>query len=152
MNGHSTNPRDSGRGRGAQNRGSNPYKKTEIQVDSINDDWIKVAITDEAIDYCERYGKELAKNKLTTSQIRNFYGEVMRIKGRGFDREKEAVLMLRPKLAYASFRKDTKGSEMLNKILQPALKLASQNEKAFLNFCQMFEALLAFHKANGGKD
>lgn len=148
MNGNKSNPPRTGN-YGGDHRGRRDFTPP---ADPIKDEWITQAINDDAIAYCDKYGKTLSKKGLTTSQIRNFYGEVMRIKGRGFDREEEAVLMLRPKLAYATFRKGSEGSKMLKEILDPALKLAAKDAKAFHNFCQMFEALLAFHKAYGGRD
>ena len=84
--------------------------------------------------------------KLTTNQLRKFFGEVKRQQMEGFN--ETDFILLKPKLAYAVGRaKDPKA-----KINDFYLVIANaidrvKNEKQFKNFIQIFEAIVAYHKA-----
>ena len=112
--------------------------------------------------------KDLA---LTSSQIRISFGEVRRIQQRTSTHHADSPLdaestrslaLLRPKLAYATARasKDEKkgktGAELLENELNQALNCIQATQKGatrrFQNFCDYFEAILAYHKKFGGKD
>lgn len=123
-------------------------------------EWITQGITDEAIAYTETFAKELVAEGLTTSQIRNFFGEVRRLQMKlqqdpNNESAATGILLLRPKLAYAAKRKSekggTRGSELLQKTLDSALKTAGTNKEQFNRFVDLFESILAFHKVHGGK-
>jgi CRISPR-associated protein Csm2 len=122
--------------------------------------WISDGIKKEAIDYAEKFGEWLHKNGLTTTQIRNIYGEVKRIQmaGKSYFSESD-VLLLRPKLAYAKARASGKKDAIaaLAEVLSAGInaifvkgKEAEQYER-FDNFAAFFEAVIAYHRANGGK-
>lgn len=111
-------------------------------------------------DYCtlvevaEAVGRELAKKELATSQIRNVFGEVRRLQNR-YDPNR--LLMLRPKLAYMGAR--VKGGDSLREVLTAAIQEVfaenpderTQRER-FQRLADFFEAILAYHKAHGGRD
>lgn len=136
----------------------NPREQRD-QIPAFEKEWITDGLNEKAIEFCESLAKtispkstELKKfDALTNSQIRNFYGEVKRLQPRSAKEKNNARLMLQPKLAYASHRKGTKGSKLFNEKLQPALKLAVQEDKYFQNFCDLLEAILSYHKAYDGK-
>ena len=94
-----------------------------------------------------------AKNKLTTNQLRKFFGEVKRLQMQGFD--KSSLLMLKPKLAYAVGRanKDNNQNSPQPKIndfyrvISDAIDKV-QDENNFKNFIQIFEAIVAYHKVS----
>lgn len=128
--------------------------------------WIQEGLDKEAISYAEAFGKCLAKDKksknkeekysaLTTSQIRNFYGEVVRMRMRGFDRNR--FLLMKPRLVYATSRNETDGSRDFLAVFKRAIDAvleADNEEKAkeyFQRFADFFEAVLAYHRAHGGK-
>lgn len=132
--------------------------------------WISKGLNSEAIQYAELFGKELTapkmKNKegkefpnkneaLTTSQIRNIYGEIQRLKMKGYN--EASLLLLKPRLAYSTERKGTQGSkefrQVIEKALDEVLKGNDENEKKvrFENFANFFEAILAYHRSFGGK-
>ncbi|MCW1298692.1 MAG: type III-A CRISPR-associated protein Csm2 [Candidatus Parvarchaeota archaeon] len=133
------------------------------QVDGVQKapNWIKNGIDKEAILYAELFGKELSpeglgnKEALTTSQIRNVYGEVQRMKMKGFN--KSELLLLKPRLAYLTERKGTTGSKDFRKVIEKALdevlngKNEEEMELRFQNFANFFEAILAYHRSFGGK-
>ena len=125
--------------------------------------WIQNGFENETIKYAEELGELLVKNRLTTSQIRNIFSEVKRIasavKRSSINDHKKDFLMLRPKLAYAAKRAGGRGIEELRKVLDAAHIAATekmndpeQGKKAFENFVDFFEAILAYHKAAGGRD
>ncbi|MEM6335630.1 MAG: type III-A CRISPR-associated protein Csm2 [Bacteroidota bacterium] len=128
--------------------------------------WIEKGLTPEAITFAEAFGKELTGRKgkssyrgpfeaLTTSQIRNIFGEVRRIEMKGYD--ERALLMLKPRLMYAVQRNPTAGSKDFQRVITTALDAvfagatAEQKADRFRNFADFFEAILAYHRAYGGK-
>jgi len=89
-------------------------------------------------------GYQLKKDGLTTSQIRNIFGSVKKMEMKGFQ-EKE-FLLLKPKLAYAASRPGAKkGTKELRKVLTIAIDAVGSDGKKFENFCNFFEAILAYH-------
>ncbi|MFN4298819.1 MAG: type III-A CRISPR-associated protein Csm2 [Thermaurantimonas sp.] len=123
----------------------------------VKTEWITNGMNQESDQFCEKFGKHLAKEeKLTTTQLRNFYGELKRIQLNGVDKNKQSILLLRPKLAYNSARKSNEASSNGGKKFYNALKnifreVDLTNEKFFNNFISLIEAILAYHKYYGGK-
>lgn len=91
-------------------------------------------------------GKKVYHYKLTTSQLRKFFGEVKRQQMEGYN-ETEFVL-LKPKLAYAVGR-DTNHTKIddFYKVMSNLMDLV-KDEKTFQNFIYVFEAIVAYHKAS----
>jgi CRISPR-associated protein Csm2 len=135
----------------------------------FNKDWMTKGITESAVTFAEAFGKFLCNpfqdqktqqwkagnNAMTTSQIRNIYGEIKRIQAKGFDKEKASFLLLRPKLAYAEARVTAKSRESRIIAFREIIEKAHQHvteEKHYQNFVDFFEATLAYHKYYGGKD
>lgn len=125
-------------------------------------EWIKNGINQEAINYAESFGKDLANNKLSTSQIRNVFSEVKSLEMKGPEKFSETpLLLLKPKLAYSKARKSAGGREAaqaaedLEKVLSKGIDVIAQEKnnkfKLFLNFANFFEAILAYHRSFGGK-
>lgn len=94
-------------------------------------------------------GERLARN-LTTSQIRNIYGAVKKMQMKG-ELDTHKLLMLKPKLAYAAKRHGG-GVETLKDVLTDAIGFVENDLKNFNRFVDFFEAILAYHKAYGGRD
>lgn len=125
--------------------------------------WITNKIDEDAINFAEDLGRHLASKRLTTSQIRNIYGEVKRIEEKSklashFGGEQlQDFLLLRPKIAYAAQRAGTRGVDDFKEVMD-AMHVAvmsvdeSERGKAFKRFSNMFEAILAYHKAAGGRE
>ena len=117
-------------------------------------------ITPATVKFAEEFGKYLAnKNEpgwkaLTTSQLRKFFGEVKRQQLIGYN--SASFVMLKPKLAYAVGRAKQNSSgnlkiEDFNRVIADAIDKVEQapdKKKAFKNFIQVFEAIVAYHKAN----
>jgi CRISPR-associated protein Csm2 len=125
-------------------------------------EWIKTGINQEAIKFAEAFGKDLAQNKLSTSQIRNIFSEIKNLQMKGKEKFSDTqLLLLKPKLAYSKARKTPGGREAaqaaedLEKILSKGIDdvVAEKHNKfeRFQNFANFFEAVLAYHRSFGGK-
>ena len=116
------------------------------------------------IQKAETIGQALNQQKLTTSQIRNFFTEVRSIQNR-WDLNEEAeyrqVVLLKPKLAYAAQRAREVGkktdavntlAEVLTLCIDQIPQTANDKKERFNRFVDFFEAILAYHKQAGGKE
>ena len=115
----------------------------------------------ELVEYAEEIAKVLVNERLTTSQIRTFFTEVKLIEG--IVREKKEMTperereierrlhLLKPKLAYQTGRHG-RGVAKLEEALIPAINCGVESKENFQRFIDFFEAILAYHKAKGGKD
>jgi|AntAceMinimDraft_17_1070374.scaffolds.fasta_scaffold11010_3 CRISPR-associated protein Csm2 len=112
--------------------------------------WITNGITKEAVKFCDEFGIFLYENRLSSSQIRNVYGELKRIQMKGFENEKTSFILLKPKMAYAVVRDGKKGLKALGQVFDKAFDVVN-SENEFTNLMDFMEAVLAYHKAHGGK-
>jgi len=119
-------------------------------AEKLNKLWITSGIDKPCIEFTKNFGQFLAQNKLSSSQIRNVYGELKRIQMKGFEKDKTSFLLLRPKMAYADKRNEGPGLKELKKVFDKAYELV-ETEKHFKNFMDFMESTLAYHKAFGGK-
>lgn len=115
---------------------------------------------DALVKTAETVGRSLAR-QLTTSQIRNIFGEVRRIEMNWPSGQPDAdgpfrsAVLLQPKLAYQAKRERGRGVEELQQVLDPCIeeirKAKPENRRLyFQRFVDFFEAILAYHKAAGG--
>jgi len=106
---------------------------------------------------------------VSTSQIRQIFAKMKTLEAKGglIQGDKRDVvdgnariidfLMLKPLMAYASSRHNTVGMKRLVERLDWALNCVvegsgiKEKQKRFKNFCKLFEAILAYHRAYGGK-
>jgi CRISPR-associated protein Csm2 len=130
-----------------------PAPKPEILKQIITKD----DATGSLVETAKKMGDALSK-PLSTSQIRFIYGVVQQIKADWLisrDEKKKAkarraLLLLRPKMAYRA-RKEGGAVKNLVDVLDPAVVLVGDSEENFRRFYDFFEAILAYHKAAGGK-
>jgi CRISPR-associated protein Csm2 len=92
-----------------------------------------------------------SSGEVSTSQIRNIFGTVKKLEMRSDENVIPELILLKPKLAYAAGRHKIPGMKCLRDILSEALDLVAEKKDRFVNFCRFFEAILAYHKAEGGK-
>jgi CRISPR-associated protein Csm2 len=106
------------------------------------------------VEYAEKLAMEICRD-VSSSQIRNAYGTVKKLEMQSvFDNKSyRELLLLKPKLAYARGRSSKK--EIFKKLedtLSAAIDAVDVKEpETFKRFCNFFEAILAYHKAHGGK-
>jgi CRISPR type III-A-associated protein Csm2 len=118
---------------------------------------IEKGFTETSMKFIEEVGAGI--NGVSSSQIRIAYGEVTRLKMKK-DLNVNEVLMLKPKLAYAAGRATQNKNQyiVLKDIISYAVDLtvkdsldSIEKSKRFQHLASMFEAILAYHKANNGK-
>ncbi len=104
-------------------------------------------------------GRVLDSNSVSTSQIRNIYGATKKI-DMSLNTENSAekyssLLLLKPKMAYANGRHNKNnnipGFAILVSCLSHAIDRVEGEYHRMKNFFNFFEAILAYHKAEGGK-
>ncbi len=116
--------------------------------------------TEKLVEMARDIGEYLAtgskKERLSTSQIRNVFGEVKRLQMKGFsEHTAHELILLKPKLAYQKGRFVRDGSAekvaYLADTLTMAIDAIQGNAQRFEHFVDFFEAILAYHKAHGGE-
>ena len=115
-----------------------------------NNEKVQQAIRDGGkalVEVAEQVGSRLQRDQLTTSQIRNVFGTVKMMEMRGF--EPHEFVLLKPKLAYAAARHRSVAT--LKTVLSRAIDEVGSDEAKFDRFVDFFEAILAYHKAAGGR-
>jgi CRISPR-associated protein Csm2 len=129
-----------------------PTAESEFSKLAFDNKWIQNGADEKLVDYAEKAGKFMANNGLTNSKIRSIYGEIKRIQMGEFEKEKSSFYLLKPKVAYALGRDDkNEGLKLFKKVFDTASSSVS-DQKSYQNFCNFIEAILAYHKAFGGKD
>ncbi len=115
----------------------------------------------ELVELAEQLAKTLVRNGLTRSQIRNIFTEVRQIEAmwQMDDKHRTDALrrlnMLKPKLSYQTAR--TSSVQDLQKALCEAIDEVEkapveQKDRMFSRFMDFFEAVLAYHRAEGGRN
>jgi CRISPR-associated protein Csm2 len=116
---------------------------------------------DDLVKYADKFGKHLASPEvnLKATQIRRFFDAVKKVE---FEANKEAfkdgknefnrddVLLLKPKLAYAAGRQ-RKEVKPLMLLLGPCIDRVNSRED-FKTFVRFIEGMVAYHKFYNGKD
>lgn len=139
------------------NECDNLVKKISVPDDSTLQGIIK---KDESAKWLVLFGERLggycAMSKVSSSQIRNAYGQVKKLElivsirpeTEELDALSQRKLMLMiPRLAYAAKRQGAMNE--LSNVLTRAIK-NTKTVGDFMRFSQFFEAILAYHKAFGG--
>jgi len=112
------------------------------------------------VEHAERLADALVKNNLTRTQIHGIFTEVRQIEAmwRTEGRQAEALrrlMMLKPKLAYQTARTPSLAQlkDALNEAIDEVEKCpADRRDAAFDRFVDLFEAILAYHRAKGGRN
>lgn len=138
------------RGGTATRQGKKPMNNLQETPEIIQSYITKDDTAEKMVKDAEELGNYLKENKVTTSQIRNAYGNMKKLQMFGWNnRTRREVLLLKPRLAYAAGRHGN-GLTQLKKVMDSAIDAVS-DEASFQRFCQFFEAIVAYHKAAGGK-
>lgn len=117
----------------------------------INDLFEKDASGKELVEFSQKIARSLVDNRLTTNQIRNLFGEVRQIEAlwrRDPTTALRRLVLLKPKMYYQVKR--TPAVRGLQEVLDPAIsevEKAENKDQAFQRFMDLFEAILAYHKA-----
>ncbi len=118
--------------------------------------------------FAERTAEQLVKNQLTRGQIRNIFTEVRKIEAlweaesvksvhqRDYNKALRRLMMLKPKMDYQTARipQVQRLKEILSEAIDEVVKATSPDDQTerFKRFMNLFEAILAYHRAKGGKN
>ncbi len=163
-------PRTGNRSQGDRNRNRGDVSDNErISIGQFFKDypfdqnWILIGADERMVLFADKAGEYMApkgdrdKQHLSKSQIRNVFGEIKRIQLKGYDTQegRSSFMLLKPKVAYAEGRNKTKGLSLFKRIFDDGWDIVTNNNATNIqygNFCALLEAILAYHKAYGGKD
>lgn len=113
----------------------------------------------ELVEFAHQTAQQLVRENLTRAQIRNIFTEVRKIEALWENNPELAIRrlnMLKPKLDYATSRSDT--VKRLRDVLSQAIDTVSsapsieERNKRFDRFMDLFEAILAYHRSEGGRN
>lgn len=122
-------------------------------IEKFRSEWITDGIDDMGVEFCNDVAEYLQQQKMSSSYIRNIFGELKRIESKGFANDKTDFFLLRPKVAYATARAQDRGIDMsLFRMVYECMAPHVIDNRTFKNMVNMIEAIIAFHKACGGKD
>ncbi len=128
---------------------------------TISNDILVSGIKDDHLKTLKDWGKFLAeppadskdKKPMSTSQIRKFFGEIKRIQA-DFENCKQEIVLLDPKIAYSVGRARKEGHSKIEdfyEVISPLLADIKEDKKRFKHFVNIVEAIVAYHKSEGGK-
>lgn len=112
----------------------------------------------ELVTFAQQTASQLVKASLTRSQIRGIFTEVRKIEAMWDARPQDAMRrlnMLKPKLDYQTAR--TPAVQTLKDVLTQAIDEVNKSgddverNRRFRVFVDLFEAILAYHRAQGGR-
>lgn len=117
--------------------------------------------TSTIVQKAENMALQFTRDKLKTNQIRNFYSAITRMRadyeqaedGKGYDKVKNQLIMLKPKLAYAAGRQTAVRANFypfMTTAIQ-SIEQASDKTKSIENFFLLVESVVAYHKFHGGE-
>lgn len=120
-------------------------------------EWITNEVDDDCMNLCEDLAKSMVESNISSSFLRNIFGELRRIEAGGFEKHRADFVLLRPKLAYTCGRASSRNNKAKDDLqaLQELYKKSTQlvsNAQGFKNIVNIMEAIVAFHKAHGGRD
>lgn len=152
----SSRPGNQPQGGGFRNGGNSntpkPNAKSVFDEHPFDASWITKEASPALVQYAEDMGKFMAENGLTNSKIRSIYGEIKRIQMGEFEKEKSSFFLLKPKVAYALGRDEKNEGLRLFKLVFDKASEYVNSQNTYQNFSNFIEAILAYHKAYGGKD
>jgi CRISPR-associated protein Csm2 len=110
------------------------------------------------VTFAQQTAERLVRDKLTRSQIRSIFTEVRQIEALWPQSGGEALrrlTMLKPKMAYQTAR--SQPVEYLAQVLGEAIDEVAKapvekRDAVFQRFMDLFEAILAYHRAKGGRN
>lgn len=122
---------------------------------------------EQLVTFAQTTAEQLVKNQLTRGQVRNIFTEVRKIEAlwdaenaqeldkRNYDKAMRRLVMLKPKMDYQASR--IPQVELLKKVLSDAIDEVVEGgtnkdkDERFKRFVNLFEAILAYHHAKGGR-
>lgn len=111
------------------------------------------------VQFAQTTAERLVKDQLTRGQIRNIFTEVRKIESLWeVDQEKalRRLVMLKPKMDYQTSRipQVQRLKDVLSEAIDEVVKGKDNKDRdeRFKRFMNLFEAILAYHRAKGGRN
>lgn len=114
----------------------------------FNPRWITESIDAECVTFCEEVASNL--KEVSSSYIRNIFGELKRIETKGFEYCRTDFFLLRPKVAYSTARSDKKEAALFKEVYNKMADYVNGNS-SFANLVRMTEAIIAYHRTYTNK-
>lgn len=111
--------------------------------------WITKAIDAEGVKFCDDVAYEL--REVSSSYVRNIFGEIKRIETKGFDNCRTDFFLLRPKVAYSTARNEKSKIANLFKEVYNKMADSVNDNVTFINLVRMTEAIIAYHRTYTNK-
>lgn len=147
---------------GSRHRGPQPKQEAPPinKPSRIDANILESGISASHIENLKSWGNYFANDnggkKVTTSQLRKFFGEIKRIQA-DFENCKVDLILLDPKIAYAvgrakkeARRNETVKVEDFYHQISPLVSKIGDDQLKFKRFVQLCEAIVAYHKQFGG--
>lgn len=143
-----------GQRQGQAQVGSNVVSEIKQKLQNFQSTGLKNLPADELVNIAYKMGEHLKNLDLKTTQIRRFLDGVRKIdvqsdKGKNF--KSDLVVLLKPKLAYAAGRDQTKIMPLMQ-ILEPAITAGAKTYEDFKRLLALIEGIVAYHRFHGGRD
>ncbi|SHM86321.1 CRISPR-associated protein Csm2 [Caldanaerovirga acetigignens] len=101
----------------------------------------------------ENFGEVLKLKKVSYSMIRRVYNEAKRISREKFcDETIYKLKVLKSLIAYTEGRFNELRKVKFSEVLSRAINEAEKNEDNYRRFFDFFQAVIAYHRAKGGKE
>lgn len=111
------------------------------------------------VQFAQTTAERLVKDQLTRGQIRNIFTEVRKIESLWEVEQEKALrrlVMLKPKMDYQTSRipQVKRLKEVLSDAIDEVVKGKDNKDRdeRFKRFMNLFEAILAYHRAKGGRN
>ncbi len=142
--GHSSNP--------SQQSEDTTVRECKQKIEQFKSTGLKNLSGDDLVDISSKMGGHLSK-KLKTTQIRRFLDGIRKLDSefdRGKNFNKDLVILMKPKLAYAVGR--NQDIKPLMEVLEPAITAGAKSYSDFKKLVALIEGIVAYHRYHGGKD
>lgn len=130
----------------------NTVKECKQKIEQFKITGLNNLSGDDLVDISSKMGGYLSRN-LKTTQIRRFLDGIRKLNGqfdRGKNFNKDLVILMKPKLAYAVGR--NQDIKPLMDILEPAITAGAKTYIDFKKLVALIEGIVAYHRYHGGRD
>ena len=130
----------------------NTVKECKQKIQQFKNTGLNNLSGDELVDISSKMGGYLLRS-LKTTQVRRFLDGIRKLdvqfdKGKNFN--KDLVILMKPKLAYAVGR--NQDIKPLMEVLEPAITAGAKSYADFKRLIALIEGIVAYHRYHGGKD
>jgi CRISPR-associated protein Csm2 len=130
----------------------NTVKECKQKIEQFKSSGLNNLSGDDLVDISSKMGGYLSRI-LKTTQIRRFLDGIRKLDSqfdRGNNFNKDLVILMKPKLAYAVGR--NQDIKPLMEVLEPAITAGAKTYNDFKKLVALIEGIVAYHRYHGGRD